>query len=233
LYVEDSGKSTEIIIVDDGSIDGTSEWAREQAVNNQIIRVVSYETNMGKGYAVKQGILNAKGESILFLDADGSTPISDSNLVWPLLEGNHADLVIGSRRVDNSNVIKEQSLARKCAGYFFGCFTRAFVVYGIQDTQCGFKAFRKDVAKSIFSTLSSPTAIFDIEILILAALSNLKIAQVPVNWTHDNNSRITYNLKKSIAIFLELARLKFKYKILFSLKLNILIPTEKLTHNYY
>jgi dolichyl-phosphate beta-glucosyltransferase len=212
-YIDRSGVSSEIVVVDDGSSDDTAAWARSRAKDDRRVRVVAYSPNKGKGHAVKEGIMAASGESLLFLDADGSTPVVASDAVWPLLETQSFDVVIGSRQTEGSEIKSHQAPARELAGKSFGLLTRLLVIRGVKDTQCGFKAFKREPARRIFSQLSSSSAIFDIELLVLAVRQGLRIGEVAVEWTHDDDSRLTYDVRKTIAIFAELVRFKLKYRI--------------------
>ncbi len=219
-YIDRSGVSSEVVVVDDGSTDGTAAWARSQARNDARIRVVAYQPNRGKGGAVKEGMLAAAGQFLLFLDADGATDVAESDAAWPLLEEQSVDIVIGSRQTAGSQIKARQAPWRELAGRTFGLLTRLLVVRGVQDTQCGFKAFRRESGQMLFSQLSSTGAVFDIELLVLAARQGLRVAEIPVAWTHDEDSRLTYNLRLSIAIFAELFRFRLKYRIWLPLKVR-------------
>jgi len=219
-YVVGTGAVTEILIVDDGSADGTGDWAREQADQRRNIRVVSYGGNRGKGFAVKTGMLEARGKSVLFMDADSATPVTEADKIWPILEDGRADVVLGSRRQSGARVEAGQSLLRRQASLIFAVCAKILVLYGVKDTQCGFKGLSREAAREIFGKLTSPTAIFDIEMLVLARKAGNRVVEVPVTWTHDEDSRITYNTWKSLLIFLELLRLKWKYRILWPIKIT-------------
>ena len=218
-YVARHGVASEIIVVDDGSDDGTADWARAEAERDNHLRVVSYGENQGKGYAVKVGVTEAKGEYILFMDADGATPIEEADHFWSLLEQGKSNMVIGSRRSKGAQIRASQKLFRRWASSLYAFIVRILVLRGVQDTQCGFKAMTNDAARQIFSRLTLSSAIFDIEMLIIAQQRNLKVLELPVRWQHDEESRLTYNAGKSLRIFMELLKLKWKYKILWPRKI--------------
>ena len=165
----------ELIVVDDGSTDGTSAFSN-----------ISYPKNMGKGYAVKKGVERASGDLILFMDADNATPIRE---VEKLLKFD-SDIVIGSRYLHDSKIEKKQPLSRIMIGRLGNWVIRLLVLDGIKDTQCGFKLFKKNVAKELFSELQTHRFGFDIEILGRAQKKGLTITEVPITWLHNDNSRV-------------------------------------------
>ncbi len=166
---------SEIIVVDDGSTDTTSIFSQ-----------ISYPKNMGKGYAIKKGVEKALGDLILFIDADNSTPIEE---IEKLLKVD-ADIVIGSRYLPESNIEKKQSLLRILIGRLGNFVIALLVVKNIKDTQCGFKLFKKNVAKELFEELETYRFGFDIEILARAQKKGLKIVEIPITWLHNSNSRV-------------------------------------------
>lgn len=218
--------SSEIVVVDDGSSDGTSDWVRSQTFGTIPIQVIAYSPNRGKGYAVKTGMLAARGDYVLFMDADGATRIEEAEKMWPRLESGQADVVIGSRAMKSSHILIFQSPLRRLAGDLYGMLARLLVLRGIVDTQCGFKAFTRAAAQAIFSRQTITSAIFDIEILILATKQRWRVCELPVVWRHDNDTRIAYNFRKSLLIFAELLKLKARHHILWPLTIRQLRPTN-------
>ena len=219
-YVTARSVPTEIVVVDDGSRDGTADWVMEQAALDPRVRLVSYGGNRGKGYAVTTGMLAARGEAILFMDADGATPVEEADPFWARLESGAADVVIGSRRAAGSQVEVAQKALRSLASDVFALLARVLLVYGVQDTQCGFKMFSRAAAGQIFSKVGTASAIFDMEVLLLAGRQRLRVAELPVRWRHDDDSRLTYNLRRSIRIFVELLRIKARHAVIWPVRVH-------------
>jgi dolichyl-phosphate beta-glucosyltransferase len=196
-----AGKNYEIIVVNDGSKDGTARVAQELGA-----RLIDLQPNRGKGGAVKAGMLAAQGRYVLFTDADQSTPIAEVDKLLVKLEAGY-DMVIGSRSIPGAEVKQPQVWYRALAGKLFGVGTRLFCIRGIHDTQCGFKAMKREVAQKVFLQVTSNTAIFDIEMLVVATRVGYRIAEVPVKWVHDPDTRIPYNLRRALRIWGELFRI--------------------------
>jgi dolichyl-phosphate beta-glucosyltransferase len=175
-------KNYEIIVVDDGSTDKTREIV--QKFKNIII--TKKRKNKGKGYSVKQGMLMAKGEYVLFLDADLSTPIEELGEFLKLIK--KYDVVIGSRAIKGSKV--KTSWYRKLLGRIGNFFISILAVKNIKDTQCGFKLFRKEAAKKIFEKQTINGWGFDFEILHIAQKLGFSIKEQPVNWTLGKESKV-------------------------------------------
>lgn len=177
----------EVVVVDDGSQDGTGDLVRREFPN---VRLISYAPNRGKGYAVKQGMLAAQGRYRLFYDADGSTPISEVDKLWgPLSDG--ADVVIGSRSSPGSQVELHQTRLREFMGRTFNRLTHVLLGEHFIDTQCGFKTFTQKATLEIFPRQTLDRFCFDAELLYIARAQNLKIAEIPVRWINSPNSRVT------------------------------------------
>lgn len=200
-YLQSRNWKFEIIVVDDGSKDGTAVVARTLPV-----RLISYTPNRGKGGAVKAGMLAAAGRYVLFTDADQSTPISEVEKLLAKLEAGY-DVAIGSRAMPGAEVEQPQVWYRALAGKLFGIGTKLLCIRGIHDTQCGFKAMTRDVAQKVFPQVTSNTAIFDIELLTVATREGYRIAELPVHWVHDPDTRIPYNLRRALRIWAELFRI--------------------------
>jgi dolichyl-phosphate beta-glucosyltransferase len=201
-YLRVQGRSFEIVVVDDGSPDDTAAVARTLPV-----RLISYQPNRGKGGAVKEGMLAAQGRYVLFTDADQSTPISDVTKLLAKLEAGY-DVAIGSRAVPGAEVQQPQAFHRALAGKLFGLGTKLLCIRGIQDTQCGFKAMTRQAAQKVFPQVTSDSAIFDIEMLVVAVREGYRIAEVPVAWVHDPDTRIPYNFRRALRIWAELFRIR-------------------------
>ena len=219
-YLDEKQLSGEVVVVDDGSRDGTPDWVREEAGRDGRIRLISYQPNRGKGYAVKTGLGAAGGEVVLFMDADGSTPIAEIEPLWQVLKQGQTDVVVGSRALKAARILAAQSPLRRMAGDLFGWLARVLVANGVADTQCGFKLFTRASAGAIASRLTVASAIFDVELLLIAKKEGFRIAEIPVMWKHDEDTRIAYNFQKAVRVLVELLGLKLRYGILWPVKLK-------------
>ena len=195
----------EILVVDDGSSDGTAAVAEEFARANASVRVLRNPGNRGKGYSVRHGMKEARGEWCLFTDADLSAPIDEFDKLRRAAEGG-ADVVIGSRALDRSLIGVHQPGIRETAGKFFNAVMRVVVGLNISDTQCGFKLFRADVAKEVFSRQKLERFGFDVEVLFIAQRLGYRIAEVPVRWNHVDGSKV--GMFSGLRAFTELAEIR-------------------------
>lgn len=187
----------EIIVVDDASDIPVSQYVPSS------INVIRNPRNKGKGYSVKQGILAATGEYIFFSDADLSTPITEiAKLLTALDKG--ADVSIGSRGLSVSDIQIAQPIWRQTMGKIFNVFVRMLILPGIYDTQCGFKGFKREIAKKVYPEVTIEGFGFDIEVLFLAKRYGAKIVEIPITWKNDKESTvnpITDSLKMLVDIF--------------------------------
>jgi len=181
--------SAEIVVVNDGSRDETASFVGQFAAEHPEVRLIENPGNQGKGYAVRNGMLNARGKVLLFTDADLSSPITEADKLFTALE-NGADVAIGSRWMDPTLQFQRQSLKRQIMSRAFNLFTRAVLTFPYHDTQCGFKAFSRRAAEKIFPRQQITRWGFDAEIIYLAHHMKLKVAEVPVAWGHDERSKI-------------------------------------------
>ena len=188
-YCRNRGRSVEVIVVDDGSTDRTTALAEHLADEFAEIRLIRLAENRGKGYAVRSGIVNARGRRVLFADADGATPIEEVERLDAALDTG-ADVAIGSRALTSAEVRVRTRLHRRLIGRAFHLLVRLTGVDGISDTQCGFKLFRGAVAHHLFSRMRTTGFSFDVEVLMMARLCGFRIAEVPVNWAHQPGSRV-------------------------------------------
>ncbi|HEU5403611.1 MAG TPA: dolichyl-phosphate beta-glucosyltransferase [Terriglobales bacterium] len=188
-YVQQRGWQAEVLVVNDGSRDNTAEIARAFERRYAAVRLIENPGNRGKGYSVRNGMLHASGEKLLFTDADLSSPIEESEKLFAALEDG-ADVAMGSRWLQRELQTERQPLHRQLLGRLFNFVLRMILGLKYKDTQCGFKAFTRKSAAVIFPRQQIERWGFDPEILYLARKFHLKIAEVPVGWAHDDRSKI-------------------------------------------
>lgn len=187
-YVRRAHPSSEVIVIDDGSTDHTVEAARTLQTQMPELHLISSSVNCGKGYSVRTGMLAARAPIALFTDADLSAPIEEADKLLAALAS--ADIAIGSRALDRSMIQVHQSRAREFAGILFNRVVRLATGLPLEDTQCGFKAFRMDRARIIFEQQTIHDFGFDPEILFLAQRHGLRIVEIPVLWAHDPRTKV-------------------------------------------
>jgi dolichyl-phosphate beta-glucosyltransferase len=184
-----AGRDWEVLVVDDGSTDDTAERAKRVAAAEKLdLRLLGYAPNRGKGAAIREGVLASAGDPVLVSDADLSTPLSE----FPKLEerlATHA-VAIGSRAIDEGLVRRRQPLHRVLLGKLGNGAIQLFAVPGIQDTQCGFKLFRRDAAVALFAEARIDRFAWDVEVLYLARRKGMAIAEVPVLWFNSPESKV-------------------------------------------
>jgi dolichyl-phosphate beta-glucosyltransferase len=206
--VRQRGWHAEVLVVNDGSTDRTAAIVSEFAQLNPEVRLLNNLENRGKGFSVRQGVLNAVGEIVMFTDADLSAPMEEAERLFAALDQG-ADIAIGSRWLERKRQTHKQPLYRQFFGRCFNAITRLIMGLPFADTQCGFKAFRRPVAQTIFQLQRIERWGFDPELLFIALKRGYNIQEVPVTWGHDERSRLSY-LKDGIKMLEEIAYIRWE-----------------------
>jgi dolichyl-phosphate beta-glucosyltransferase len=207
-YLEQRSFSWEIVVVNDGSKDQTTRIARELLSGCERHTVIDRKYNRGKGYSVRQGMMAGHGRFLLFSDADLSTPIEELERLLPPLEAGQAQVSIGSRGLDDSRVEVHQPWWREAMGKSFNLFVRLIALGGLRDTQCGFKCFTREAARSVFSVARIDGFGFDVEALYLARKFGYDITEVPVRWVNSPDSKV-HPVADSSKMLADLLRIRF------------------------
>jgi len=206
LTEQHGGDTFEILVVDDGSSDSTCERVRELMPGMPELHLLEQPANRGKGAAVRRGMLEAKGDIRLFMDADHSTHVNEAEKVLPAIASG-ADVVIASRQHPESDITQHQSWLREHMGQGFNLLMRGMVGLDMQDTQCGFKAFTAEAAEAIFKLQKLEGFSFDVEILFLAHKLGFSTAEIPVRWINEPNSKVRM-LLDPLQMFADLLRIR-------------------------
>lgn len=208
-YLDGRGEPYEVILVDDGSSDGTLEYMNSRAAQSPgSVKVVALPGNRGKGRAVAEGVAAAAGDLVLFSDADLSTPIEEVEKLQAALAAG-SDVAIASRAKKGAEIVISQPAFRVLMGKVFNLLVQGLgLVPGIWDTQCGFKLFGGDDAKALFGALRTDGFAFDVEILHRARRRHLKIREVPVRWLHSAPTKVA--LSSPLEMFIDLLRIRVR-----------------------
>jgi dolichyl-phosphate beta-glucosyltransferase len=206
-FVAQQGWSAEVIVVNDGSRDRTRDIVREYTHRHPNVRLLDNPGNRGKGYSVRNGVLHATGDLILFSDADLSSPIEESIKLFAGIDAGF-DIAIGSRWLKPETMTERQSILRQIAGRLYNIINRVILGLPYRDTQCGLKAFTRKAAHDVFSRQKIERWGFDPEILFVARKLKYRIAEVPVSWAHDDRSKIN-PLLDGIKMFGEVLRIRW------------------------
>lgn len=199
-YIHEKRSNTEVIVVDDGSADRTAAVAESWRGRIPQLRVVSNGINRGKGFSVRHGSLEARGDIVLFTDADLSSPIEEGEKLFAALQSH--DVAIGSRAVDRNLIEVHESRFREFAGIVFNWIVRLTLRLPFVDTQCGFKAFRRERCLIIFEQQTIERFGFDPELLYLARHHCLSVVEVPVRWAHSPATKVNM-MRDSVQMFLD------------------------------
>lgn len=201
--VRERGWSAEVVVVDDGSTDKTAQMVRDFAADAPEVRLLQNPGNKGKGYSVRSGMLQALGEVVMFTDADLSAPMEEAERLFAAIAAG-ADIAIGSRWLESGRQTHRQPFYRQFFGRCFNAVTRLVMGLKFADTQCGFKAFTRAAAQTVFQLQTIERWGFDPEILFIALKRGYRIEEVPVSWAHDARTRMSY-LKDGIKMLEEIA----------------------------
>jgi len=199
--------NAEVLVVNDGSSDSTAAIVEGFAAKDPVVRLIQNPGNRGKGYSVRNGMLQTAGEIVMFTDADLSSPMEEADLLFAAIrEG--ADIAIGSRWLEVKRQTLRQPFYRRFFGRCFNLVTRMIMALPFADTQCGFKAFTRQAAQTVFQLQRIERWGFDPEILFIAIKRGFSIREVPVTWGHDERSRISY-LKDGLKMLEELVYVRW------------------------
>ncbi len=205
-YLSTYAREAEILVVDDGSKDGTAAVAESLRNTIPTLRVISNGANRGKGYSVRRGMQEARGRIALFTDADLSAPIEEAGKLIDALET--YDVAIGSRAMDRSLITVHESPFREFAGIIFNKIVQSVLWLPFVDTQCGFKAFRRERCGIIFEQQTIERFGFDPELLYLARHHGLRAVEIPVRWGHSPATKVSM-LHDSIQMFIDIFTIRW------------------------
>jgi glycosyltransferase involved in cell wall biosynthesis len=215
-YLQGTSWTYEVIVVNDGSSDETAAIVESYRDQWNALRLIENDSNRGKGFSVRHGALGAQGDVVLFTDADLSAPITEGpKLIDPIADG-VCDVTFGSRAVDRSLIGVHQSPFRETSGRIFNLLVQGLIGLPFKDTQCGFKAYRRNVVGPVFERQTIMGFGFDPEILYIAKKRGLRLREIPVRWDHAEGTKVRF-LKDSCRMFLDLLQIRWndlcgKYK---------------------
>jgi dolichyl-phosphate beta-glucosyltransferase len=209
-YLDRKAEQYEIIIVNDGSTDTTVDIVQKLQKLKPSVQLISLDRNSGKGAAVRKGVMQAQGQLILFIDADGATPFAEIEKLLSAINEDF-DVAFGSRAMPLSDTKVISWFHRKFLGRIFNFFVSKLFSQKVYDTQCGFKLFKHSAAKAIFAIQSLDGFSFDVEVLFIANRLGMKIKEIPVNWSNVSGSKVNVILD-GIKMFLDLIRIKLLHR---------------------
>ena len=207
-YLKTSRRDAEVLVVDDGSKDRTAAVAESFRDKISTLRVVLNGVNRGKGYSVRHGVQEARGQIVLFTDADLSAPIEEADKLIDALKTHNCAVAIGSRAVDRSLITVHESPLREFAGIIFNKLVRTILWLPFIDTQCGFKAFNRERCRIIFEQQTIERFGFDPELLYLARHHGLRAVEIPVRWGHSPATKVSM-LHDSLLMFLDVFKIRW------------------------
>lgn len=208
-YLASRNYSAEVIVVDDGSSDGTADVVSTVIEHWPSFRLLRNDQNRGKGYSVRRGVLEAHGEYVLFTDADLSAPIDQTAMLVAALDSTSADAAIGSRALQRELIGVHQPLFREWGGICFNLAVRLFTGLKLRDTQCGLKLFRREATRRAFQHMKAERFGFDPELLFLVERWGGRIVEIPVRWDNDPATRFSV-LRDAFRSFREVAEVRWR-----------------------
>lgn len=206
-YVSERNLDAEVIVVNDGSRDETADIVRTYLPQHPNLRLLENPGNRGKGYAVRHGMLEARGDVLLLTDTDLSAPIYESRKLFAAI-ADGADVAVGSRWQRPGMQTRRQPFYRQITGRIFNGLNRVFLGLRLKDTQCGFKAFTRRAAHSIFPSAQVDRWGWDPEVLFLANRLRFRVAEIPVEWAHDERSKIN-PIRDGFSIIVDMIRVRW------------------------
>jgi dolichyl-phosphate beta-glucosyltransferase len=215
-FIEKNGKELnllpcEIIIVDDGSRDQTCEIVEKFQRVSPNIRLIKLANNSGKGYAIKSGVINALGEIVIFVDADGATPFGEFTKLLSAIRSGQVDIAFGSRAISSQDTTVKTNLHRRLLGRVFNTIVNIIALPNVHDSQCGFKMFTKQAARELFSQQKLSGFSFDVELLYLARKLNFRTSEIAINWRNIPGSKVNLYID-SFKMFYDLLRIPFLHR---------------------
>lgn len=211
FYLSNHKYDFEIIVVDDGSVDDTYQKARLVAATLDRVSIIHYSRNRGKGFAVRKGVLSAQKEFVLFLDADLSIPIEEIEKFKDWF-GKGCQIVIGSRRVKEANLIKKMSPLRSFLGKGYASLSNSILGTSITDFNCGFKMFSKEAFRALFPLQRLRGWGFDCEIIFIAAKNGFELREIPIKYIHRDDTKVRV-IRAMASSFVELLTIRFNWLI--------------------
>lgn len=205
--IHERGWRAEVLVVNDGSTDRTAEMVRDFQAQAPEVRLIENPGNRGKGYSVRSGMLQATGDVVMFTDSDLSAPIEEAERLFAAIAAG-ADIAIGSRWLERGRQTHRQPLYRQFFGRCFNAVTRFVMGLHFADTQCGFKAFTREAAQTVFQLQTIERWGFDPEILFIGLKRGYRVVEVPVSWAHDARSRMSY-LRDGMKMLEEIAIIRW------------------------
>jgi dolichyl-phosphate beta-glucosyltransferase len=207
-YLHSAPWSHEVLLVIERSTDGTLALARRLTEGHAAFRVIGHDVQRGKGHAVRSGMLQARGEIAFFMDADLSTPLPEvERFLARFAEPPPVDVLAGNRRHTHSAILKRQDFVRRKMGQSFNGLLRAIVGIRLADTQCGFKAFRREAREAIFGMQQLDGFAFDVEVLLLAEKLGFKVEDMPVEWSNAEGSKV-HIVRDSLRMLVDAIRVR-------------------------